>query len=67
MYVMKKLDNNFSSFQDHILSLKIICLMLLDVFPNLEIRGVDYIDTNLLKGTEDEDLLEDDVLLLSEK
>ena len=57
----------FSSFQDHILSLKILCLMLLDIFPNLEIRGVDYIDTNLLKGTEDEDLLQDDILLLSEK
>ena len=44
-----------------------ICLMLLDIFPNLEIRGVDYIDIGLLKGTEDEDLLKDDILMLSEK
>ena len=44
-----------------------ICLMLLDVFPNLEIRGVDYIDTKLLEGTEDEDLLKDDLLFLDEK
>ena len=45
-----------------------ICLMLLDVFPNLEIRGVDYIDISLLKGRKDEDLLMDDILMLkSEK
>ena len=45
-----------------------ICLMLLDIFPNLEIRGVDYIDISLLKGSEEEDLLKDDILMLkSEK
>jgi len=52
---------------DHIKDIKMICLMLLDVFPNLEIRGVDYIDTKLLEGTEDEDLLKDDLLFLNEK
>ena len=55
-------------FQDHIKDIKMICLMLLDIFPNLEIRGVDYIDISLLKGSEDEDLLRDDILMLkSEK
>ena len=55
-------------FQDHIKDIKMICLMLLDIFPNLEIRGVDYIDISLLKGSEDEDLLKDDILMLkSEK
>ena len=54
--------------QDHIKDIKMICLMLLDIFPNLEIRGVDYIDISLLKGSEDEDLLKDDILMLkSEK
>lgn len=53
---------------DHIKDIKMICLMLLDIFPNLEIRGVDYIDISLLKGSEDEDLLKDDILMLkSEK
>jgi Leucine-rich repeat (LRR) protein len=43
-------------------------MMMLDIFPNLEIRGVDYIDISLLKGSEDEDLLKDDILMLkSEK
>ena len=54
--------------QDHIKDIKMICLMLLDIFPNLEIRGVDYIDISLLKGSEDEDSLKDDILMLkSEK
>jgi len=52
---------------DHIKDIKMICLMLLDVFPNLEIRGVDYIDTKLLEGTDDEDLVKDNLLFLNEK
>lgn len=51
---------------NHIRDLKLICLMLLDVFPNLEIRGVDYIDTKLLEGTESEELLKDDTFFLDD-
>jgi hypothetical protein len=40
--------------------------MLLEIFPHLEIRGVDYIDTKLLEGTEDEYLLKDTDLLLTD-
>lgn len=39
---------------DHIADLKLICVMLLEIFPDLDIRGVDYIDSELLKGTEHE-------------
>ena len=64
----KNLTKLLYLFQDHIKDIKMICLMLLDIFPNLEIRGVDYIDISLLKGSEDEDLLKDDILMLkSEK
>ena len=38
--------------------------MLLDILPNLEIRGVDYLDTSLLEGTEEEVLLKDSDLYL---
>ena len=41
-----------------------ICYLLLDVMPHLEIRGVDYIDLALLEGTEEQKLLQDDVLFL---
>ena len=44
---------------EHVKDIKLICLMLLDILPDLEIRGVDYLDTMLLKGTEDEDLMRD--------
>ena len=46
---------------EHIKDLDLICLMLLDIFPDLQIRGVDYMAnaTNLLAGTEYEYLLED--------
>ena len=55
-------------FQDHIKDIKMICLMLLDILPNLEIRGVDYNDISLLKGSKDEHLIMDDILMLkSEK
>ncbi len=52
-------------FQEHITDLKIICLMLVDALPDLEIRGVDYLDTSLLEGTEHEDLLKDKDLFLT--
>ena len=38
--------------------------MLLEVLPNLEIQGVDYLDTKLLEGTEEDFLLSDDDLYL---
>ena len=38
--------------------------MLLEVLPNLEIQGVDYLDTKLLEGTEEDFLLRDDDLYL---
>lgn len=44
---------------DHIKDLPLICLMILDIMPNLTIQGVEYIDPTLLKGTEHEHLLED--------
>ena len=44
---------------DHVQDLPLICLMLLDIFPNLDIRGVDYIDQKLLEGTEHEHLLKE--------
>jgi hypothetical protein len=45
---------------DHIQDLTLICLMLLDVLPNLKIVGAEYLDMSLLKGTEWEHLLLDD-------
>ena len=44
---------------EHIVDLKMICLMILDVLPDLEIQGVDYLDTELLEGTEHEHLIKD--------
>merc|ERR1712039_424483 len=44
---------------DHIADLKLLCVLLLDIFPDLDIRGVDYIDATLLKGTEHEGLIEE--------
>ena len=44
---------------EHVKDITLVCLMLLDIFPDLDIRGVDYIDTKLLAGTEHEHLLED--------
>eukprot|EP00095_Tigriopus_kingsejongensis_P002968 snap_masked-scaffold1455_size40601-processed-gene-0.10 protein:Tk02968 transcript:snap_masked-scaffold1455_size40601-processed-gene-0.10-mRNA-1 annotation:"atp synthase subunit s-like protein" len=44
---------------DHLQDLGLLCLYLLDLFPNLEIRGVEYIDPHLLEGTCDAHLLAD--------
>ena len=52
---------------EHIKDLKMLCLMLLDVLPDLEIVGVDYLETVLLEGTEHEHLLGDDDLFLIEE
>jgi len=45
---------------DHIQDLQLICLMLLDVLPNLKIEGADYMDMALLEGSEFEHLKLDD-------
>merc|ERR1719431_1025319 len=45
---------------DHIQDLTLICLLLLDVLPNLKIVGADYLDMSLLEGTQWEHLLLDD-------
>ena len=42
-------------FQD----LTLLCLMLLDVMPGLQIVGADYLDLELLEGTDHAGLLED--------
>lgn len=51
---------------DHIKDLKLLCLMLLEELPDLEIRGVDYADPQLLEGTEHENLLKEFEELLLE-
>lgn len=45
---------------DHVEDLNLICLLLLDVNPNLKIIGAEYLDTKLLEGTQFEYLLQDD-------
>ena len=45
---------------EHIQDLQLICLMLLDVLPNLKIEGADYMDMELLEGSEFEHLMLDD-------
>jgi len=50
---------------EHVKDINMICLMLLDVNPNLKIIGVDYIDKTLLEGTEHEHLLQDEGAFLS--
>jgi len=45
---------------DHVQDLTLICLMLLEVLPNLKIEGADYMDPTLLEGTEFEHLMLDD-------
>ncbi len=44
---------------DHIVDLRLLCVLLLEIFPDLDIRGVDYIDAELLKGTPNEGLVEE--------
>merc|ERR1719468_1366554 len=60
---LSKLKTLVMRDSDHIKDLKLICLLLLDVLPDLEIRGVDYLNVELLRGTEDEHLITDDFLL----
>jgi len=44
---------------DHIADLRLLCLMLLEEFPQLRIVGVDYEDTKLLEGTDQQHLVKD--------
>jgi len=51
---------------DHIPDLNLLCLMLVEEFPDLEIRGVDYENPKLLEGTSDQHLLDEfDRMLLT--
>ena len=44
----------------HIQDLTLICLMLLDVIPGLKIEGADYLDMELLEGSQYQHLMLDD-------
>ena len=57
---LKNLKTLVIKDMDHIQDLTLICLMLLEVLPNLKIEGADYMDTALLEGTEFEHLILDD-------
>lgn len=66
LWRLRKLKTLVLYDMDHIEDLSIICLMLMELNPDLEIKGVDYINTFLLLGTEHEHLLEEiDTLALS--
>ena len=58
---LKKLKVLVLQDMEHIKDLNLLCLMLLDIIPDLQIRGVDYMANakNLLAGTESDHLLED--------
>ena len=46
---------------EHVQDLQLICLMLLDCLPNLKIEGADYLDMELLEGSQYEHLMLDDI------
>ena len=43
------------------ITLQLICLMLLDCLPGLKIEGADYLDMELLEGSQYEHLMLDDI------
>lgn len=53
---------------DHIQDLPLLCILLLEIFPHLDIKGVDYIDAKMLEGTEHAHLLQemDDLRLIGD-
>lgn len=59
LWRFRKLKTLILRDMDHVRDIKLICLMLLDIFPDLDIQGVDYIDAKLLEGTEHEELLKE--------
>jgi len=56
---LRKLKTLVIKDMDHVKDLTLLCLMLLDVMPGLQIVGADYLDLELLEGTNHAGLLED--------
>ena len=61
LWRLRKLKVLVLKDMEHIKDLDLLCLMLLDELPDLEIRGADYMANapTLLAGTKDESLLQD--------
>ena len=61
LWRLRKLKVLVLQDMEHIKDLDLLCLMLLDILPDLQIRGVDYMESapTLLEGTEHESLLSD--------
>ena len=61
LWRLRKLKVLVLQDMEHIKDLNLLCLMLLDILPDLQIRGVDYMANakNLLADTESENLIED--------
>ncbi len=59
LWRLKRLKTLVLYDMEHVKDIQLLCIMLLEVFPNLDIRGVDYIDAKLLEGTEHEHLLKE--------
>ena len=47
---------------NHVENLPLICLLLLDVLPNLKIVGAEYMDLKLLEGTQYQYLMDEDYI-----
>ena len=47
---------------NHVENLPLICLLLLDVLPNLKIVGAEYMDLKLLEGTKYQYLMDEDYI-----
>ena len=65
LWRLKNLKTLVMNDMEHVKDLPLLCLMLLDVLPKLKIVGVEYIDKDLLVGTEHEHLLLDETGFLS--
>eukprot|EP00094_Tigriopus_californicus_P000489 TCALIF_00476-PA protein Name:"Similar to Atp5sl ATP synthase subunit s-like protein (Rattus norvegicus)" AED:0.12 eAED:0.13 QI:0/0/0/1/0/0/2/0/333 len=59
LWRLRKLKTLVLYDMDHVEHLGLLCLYLLELYPDLDIRGVEYIDVKLLEGTEHSYLLED--------
>ena len=61
LWRLRKLKVLVLQDMDHIKDLHLLCIMLLEILPDLQIRGVDYMANapSLLAGTEEESLLAD--------
>ena len=61
LWRLRKLKVLVLQDMEHIKDLDLLCLMLLEILPDLQIKGVDYMSNakNLLAGSESEQLLED--------